>query len=114
MATDFWPIYGERDEFFFTHLPSCSSTDVRDILGPSQPDECVLLSDDYVAYASWAKQISLKRAQCRAHARRNVFEAKNIEPAHAEKSLEHIAALYAFEEHIITHDLRGAARPAWR
>ncbi|WP_455289701.1 IS66 family transposase [Cupriavidus necator] len=84
------------------------------MLGLSPPEDGVLLSDGYAVYASYAKQVGLTHAQCWAHARREVFEAKDIEPAHAEKALEHIAALYAAEEHIRSQDLKGAAKRAWR
>ena len=110
----FWPIYGERDEICFTHSPSRAGAHVRDMLGLSPPDDAVLLSDGYSVYSSYAKQIGLTHAQCWAHARREVYEAKDIEPAHAEKALEHIAALYAAEEHIRKHNLKGAAKLAWR
>lgn len=113
-TTYFWPIYGERDEICFTHSPSRAGQHVRDMLGLSPPDDAVLLSDGYAAYASYAKQVGLTHAQCWAHARREVFEAKDIEPAYAEKALEHIAALYAAEEHIRKTDLGGAAKRAWR
>jgi len=112
--TYFWPIYGERDEICFTHSPGRSGQHVRDMLGLSPPRDAVLLSDGYAAYASYAKQVGLTHAQCWAHARREVFEAKDIEPAHAEKALEHIAALYAVEEHIRNNDMKGAAKHAWR
>jgi transposase len=112
--TYFWPIYGERDEICFTHSPGRSGQHVRDMLGLSPPDDAVLLSDGYAVYASYAKQVGLTHAQCWAHARREVFEAKDIEPAHAEKALEHIAALYAVEEHIRKNDMKGAAKRAWR
>lgn len=112
--TYFWPIYGERDEICFTHSSGRSGQHVRDMLGLSPPDDAVLLSDGYSVYTSYAKQVGLTHAQCWAHARREVFEAKDIEPAHAEKALEHIAALYAAEEHIRKNDMKGTAKHAWR
>lgn len=113
-TTYFWPIYGERDEICFTHSPGRSGEHVRDMLGLSPPDDAVLLSDGYAVYASYAKQVGLTHAQCWAHARREVFEAKDIEPAHAEKAFEHIAALYVVEEQIRDKDMKGAAKRAWR
>jgi len=113
-TTYFWPIYGERDEICFTHSLSRGGGHVRDTLGLSAPDGAVLLSDGYAVYASYAKQVGLTHAQCWAHSRREVYEAKDIEPAHAAKALEHIAALYAAEEHIRKHDLKDAAKLAWR
>ncbi|WP_373890083.1 IS66 family transposase [Massilia sp. DJPM01] len=112
--TYFWPIYGERDEICFTHSSGRSGQHVRDMLGLSPPDDAVLLSDGYAVYTSYAKQVGLTHAQCWAHARREVFEAKDIEPAHAEKALEHIGALYAAEEHIRKNDMKGSAKHAWR
>ena len=50
--TYFWPIYGERDEICFTHSPGRSGQHLRDMLGLSPPDDAVLLSDGYAAYAS--------------------------------------------------------------
>jgi transposase len=113
-TTYFWPIYGERDEICFTHSSGRAGQHVRDMLGLSPPDDAVLLSDGYTVYASYAKQVGLTHAQCWAHARREVYEAKDIEPAHAETALEHIAALYAAEEHIRKNDMKGAAKRAWR
>ncbi len=112
--TYFWPIYGERDEICFTHSSGRSGEHVRDMLGLSPPGNGVLLSDGYSVYTSYAKQVGLTHAQCWAHARREVFEASDIEPAHADKALEHIAGLYAVEEHIRKNDLKGSAKRAWR
>ena len=58
--------------------------------------------------------MGLTHAQCWAHARWEVDEAKDIEPTHAEKALEYIAALYAAQEHICEHDMKDAAKLAWR
>jgi len=113
-TTYFWPIYGELDEVCFTHSPGRSGQHVRDMLGLSPPEGAVLLSDGYAAYASYARQVGLTHAQCWAHARREIFEARDIEPALAEQALAHIAALYAAEEHIRQHHLVGAAKLAWR
>ena len=113
-TTYFWPIYGERDEICFTHSPDRCGEHVRDMLGLSPPEGAVLLSDGYAAYASYASQVGLTHAQCWAHARREVFEARDIEPAHAETALEHIAALYAVEEQVRDKDMKGVARRAWR
>ena len=113
-TTYFWPIYGERDEICFTHSASRSGQHVRDALGLSPPSDAVLLSDGYSAYASYAKQVGLTHAQCWAHARREVFEAKDIEPAPAEEALAFIGVLYEAEAHIRQHKLEGAAKRAWR
>ncbi len=74
----------------------------------------MLLSDGYAAYASYAKQVGLTHAQCWAHARREVLEAKDVEPAPAEEALAFIGVLYEAESHIRQHKLEGAAKRAWR
>lgn len=113
-TTYFWPIYGERDEICFTHSSGRAGAHVRDMLGLLPPDDGVLLSDGYAVYTSYARQVGLTHAQCWAHARREVFEAKDIEPAHAETALAFIARLYEVEADIRKNDLNGAARCAWR
>jgi transposase len=113
-ATYFWPVYGERHEICFLHYPSRSGQHVRDALGLAPPDNAVLLSDGYAAYASYAKQVGLTHAQCWAHARREVFEARDIEPEPAETALAFIATLYEAEAHIRKHELIGADKRARR
>jgi transposase len=113
-TTYFWPIYGQLDEICFTHSMGRDARHVRDALGLSPPDGAVLLSDGYAAYASYAKQVGLTHAQCWAHARREVFEARDVEPAQADMALAYIGALYEVEEHIRQHDLQGTAKLAWR
>ena len=68
----------------------------------------------YLQIKTFSGYCTLSGAPDKVHARREVFEAKDIEPAYAEKALEHIAALYAAEEHIRKTDLGGAAKRAWR
>jgi transposase len=110
----FWPVYGERDEICFLYYPGRSGQHVRDALGLSPPPNAVLQTDGYAVYASYAKKVGLTHAQCWAHARREVYEARDIEPAHAEQALAAIAALYAVEERIRAQNLDGEAKRAWR
>lgn len=42
----------------------------------------------------------MTNAQCWAHARREVFEAKDIEPDHAERALAHVAAVPIDTNHL--------------
>ena len=113
-TTYFWPIYGERDEICFTHSQGRFAKHVLDTLGLSPPEGGVLLSDGYAAYASYAMQVGLTHAQCWAHARREVFEARDIEPSLAETALTHIGKLYDVEAHIRKHDLQAEHKRAWR
>lgn len=113
-TTYLWPIHGERDEICFTHSSGRGGQHVRDMLGLSPRDDAVLLSDGYAVYANYAQQVGLTHAQCWAHARRQVYEARDIEPAHAETALGHIATLYEVEAQIRERDLRGTAKRAWR
>lgn len=113
-TTYFWPIYGQLDEICFTHSQGRSGQHVLDTLGLSPPKGAVLLSDGYAAYASYAARVGLTHAQCWAHARREVFEAKDVEPDLAETALTLIGKLYDAEAHIREHDLKATAKRAWR
>jgi hypothetical protein len=61
-------------------------------------------------YTLYAKKTRLTHAQCWVHSRRKVFEAKDIEPAHAEQALEWIGTLYAVEAQIRENNLTGPAK----
>ncbi len=113
-AAYFWPVYGEQDEICFLYYPSRSGRHVQDALGLSPPKGAVLQTDGYAVYAQYAKKTGLTHAQCWAHSRRKVFEAKDIEPAHAEQALEWIGALYAVEAQIREDNLTGPAKRARR
>jgi transposase len=113
-AAYFWPVYGEQDEICFLYYPSRSGRHVQDALGLSPPKGAVLQTDGYAVYAQYAKKTGLTHAQCWAHSRRKVFEAKNIEPAHAEQALTWIGSLYAVEATIRDEHLTGSAKRARR
>lgn len=113
-AAYFWPVYGEQDEICFLYYPSRSGRHVQDALGLSPPEGAVLQTDGYAVYAQYAKKAGLTHAQCWAHSRRKVFEAKDIEPAHAAQALEWIGALYTVEAHIREENLTGQAKRARR
>jgi transposase len=113
-AAYFWPVYGQQDEISFLYYPSRAAKHVQDALGLSPPAGAVLQSDGYTAYAQYAKKTGLTHAQCWAHSRRKVFEAQDIEPAHAKQALEWIGALYAVEEKIREQGLTGQAKRAHR
>jgi hypothetical protein len=113
-AAYFWPVYGEQDEICFLYYPSRSGRHVQDALGLSPPEGAVLQTDGYAVYAQYAKKTGLTHAQCWAHSRRKVFEAQDIEPAHAEQALAWIGALYAVEAQIREENLTGPARRARR
>jgi transposase len=110
----FWPVYGERDEIAFFYFPDRSYENVSRALGLKPPDGAVLISDGYGAYAEYAKKVKLTHAHCWAHARREVFEARDIEPAQAEQALEQIAEFYKIEEDIRVRNLTGSAKLAER
>jgi hypothetical protein len=110
----FWPVYGERDEIAFFYFPDRSYENVSRALGLKPPDGAVLISDGYGAYAEYAKKVKLTHAHCWAHARREVFEARDIEPAQAERALEQIAEFYKIEEDIRARNLTGSAKLAER
>lgn len=113
-AAYFWPVYGEQDEICFLYYPSRAGKHVQDALGLSPPEGAVLQTDGYAVYAQYAKKTGLTHAQCWAHARRKVFEAKDIEPSHAEQALAWIGTLYEVETKIREENLTGQAKRARR
>ena len=113
-AAYFWPVYGEQDEICFLYYPSRAAKHVQEALGPSPPPGAVLQTDGYAAYAQYAKKTGLTHAQCWAHARRKLFEAKEIEPGPAAQALDWIGGLYAVEAVIRDQGLTGTAKRAWR
>jgi transposase len=113
-AAYFWPVYGEQDEICFLYYPSRSARHVQEALGLKPPDGAVLHTDGYSAYAHYAKKTGITHAQCWAHSRRKLFEARDIEPERAEQGLEMIAALYAIEAKIREQQLMGSAKRTMR
>lgn len=109
-ATYFWPVYGDRDEVCFPHFESRRHEHVTHVLGAKLAPGTVLLSDGYGAYDAYARKTGITNAQCWAHSRRGVFEAKNAEPEHAGQALEQIAAIYKIEAQIRDGKLKGDAK----
>ena len=109
-AAYFWPVYGELDEVCFPFFESRRHEHVQQALGLTAVEKSVLLSDGYGAYSAYAQRLGLTHAQCWAHARREIFEAKAIEPEIAAQGLSRIAALYAVEEQIRENKLKGEAK----
>lgn len=109
-ATYFWPVYGERDEVCFPHFESRRHEHVEQALGGRLAKDAVLLSDGYGAYLAYAKKLGIEHAQCWAHTRRGIFEARDVEPKAAGCALEQIAAIYKVEEHIRQRKLTGDAK----
>jgi transposase len=113
-AAYFWPVYGQQDEICFPYYPSRAASHIQEALGLSLQQGAVLQTDGYAAYAQYAKKLGLTHAQCWSHARRKIFEAKDIDPGPAGQALEWIGALFAAEAHIREHQLTGATKQAWR
>jgi transposase len=113
-ATYFWPVYGDQDEVCFPHFESRRHEHVEQALGTRLAPGTVLLSDGYGAYDAFARKLGIANAQCWAHSRRGIFDARNAEPKAAGQALEQIAALYKLEEHIREHKLKGLAKQEYR
>jgi transposase len=109
-ATYFWPVYGDQDEVCFPHFESRRHEHVEQALGAKLAPGTVLLSDGYGAYVAYAKKIGITNAQCWAHARRGIFEAKDAQPQAAGQALAQIAAPYKIEDHIREHKLKGETK----
>lgn len=109
-AAYFWPIYGERDEICFVYYPDRSWGNVADALGLKPPDGGVLLTDGYGAYAHYAAKVGLTHALCWVHARRELFDARDVEPRHVDEALAMIGELYQIEDEIKRRELTGEAK----
>jgi transposase len=109
-AAYFWPVVGEQDEICFLYYPSRAAKNVETALGLQRPNGAVLRSDGYNAYEHYAKKIGITHAQCWAHARRKIFDARGIEPAQGDQALHAIAALYNVEQQIRDDGLTGQAK----
>ncbi len=112
--TYFWPVYGELDEVCFPHFESRRYEHVEQVLGSRLAPGAVLLSDGFGAYDAYARKTGIQNAQCWAHSRRGIFEAKEAEPQAAGQALERIAALYKVEERIRERKLAGEAKRLYR
>ena len=113
-AAYFWPVYGELDEVCFPFFESRRVEHVEQALGLTPVERGVLISDGYTAYAHYTKKIGLTHAQCWAHTRRKLFEAKDVEPAVAAHGLDLIAGLYTVEERIRGQKLSAAKKLDYR
>ena len=113
-AAYFWPVVGEQDEICFLYYPSRAAKHIDDALGLNRPEGAVLQSDGYSAYAQYAKKTGITHAQCWAHARRKIYDARDIEPAPADHALDAIASLYKVEQAIRDDALTGQAKQARR
>ena len=113
-AAYFWPVYGELDEVCFPFFESRRIEHVEQALGLTPVERGVLLTDGYTAYEHYTKKTGLTHAQCWAHARRHLFEAKNAEPEIAAQGLDFIGGLYAVEERIREQNLGAAKKLDYR
>ena len=113
-AAYFWPVYGELDEVCFPFFDSRRIEHVEQALGLTPVERGVLLSDGYTAYAHYTQKTGLTHAQCWAHTRRKLFEAKDIEPAIAAQGLDLIGGLYAVEERIHEQKLGATKKLDYR
>jgi len=110
----FWPVYGQLDEVCFPYFESRRAEHVEQALGLTLAEGAVLLSDGYSAYAHYAQKTGLTHAQCWAHTRRMLFEARAAEPQAADQGLELIGGLYATEERVRELKLGGERKRAYR
>ena len=113
-AAYFWPIYGELDEVCFPFFESRRIEHVEQALGLTPVERGVLLTDGYTAYEHYTRKTGLTHAQCWAHTRRHLFEAKDAEPQVAAQALEFIGGLYAVEERIREKRLSAAKKLDYR
>lgn len=113
-AAYFWPVYGELDEVCFPFFESRRIEHVEQALGLTPVERGVLLTDGYTAYEHYTKKTGLTHAQCWAHTRRKLFEAKDVEPVAATRGLGFIGELYAVEDRIREQKLSAAKKLDYR
>ena len=113
-AAYFWPVYGELDEVCFPFFESRQIKHVQEALGLNPVERGVALADGYSAYEHYTKKTGLTHAQCWAHTRRHLFEAKDSDPALAAQGLDLIGGLYAVEERIREQKLSAAKKLDYR
>ena len=108
----YWPLYGDRDEVYFSFAPTRAAHHIHQVLADFQG---TLLSDGYSAYASYIAQVEgITAAQCWAHSRRNFEKAQENEPQLAETALHYIGVLYALEDDIRKKGLVSSDKQAYR
>lgn len=110
----FWPVYGEGDEVCFPFHTSRAGAHVRTVLGLTQKQGSVLLTDGYAAYARYAEKTGVTHALCWAHARRAFFDAQAADPEAVADVLAALQGLYAIEEKIRELKLAGEAKQLHR
>ncbi len=103
----FWPVYGEQSEVCFPYFDSRQHACVKELLGDTQAEGSVLLSDGYAAYSRYAQATGVTHAQCWAHTRRGFFEALDAEPKAADQALKMIGKVYEVEADIRQRGLSG-------
>lgn len=103
----FWPVYGDQQEICFVFANTRKKSVVETILSKF----CgTLMSDGYSAYQEYVKtRDDIEHALCWAHARRNFYNAQNVEQQRCGYVLDQIAKLYQIEK-----DLRNKEANAGR
>lgn len=108
----FWPLYGEDHEVCFRYHHSRALKHVQTML---EGFEGTLLTDGYVAYASYvANKPKITHAQCWSHNRRGFENSLDTESEAADEALQIIGALYQIEEQIRDKALTGEAKLVYR
>jgi len=113
-AAYFWPVYGELDEVCFPFFESRRAEHIEQALGLTHAERAVLITDGYGAYTNYANKTGLTHAQCWAHTRRKLFEAKDVAPEVAAAGLDLIGGLYAVEDTIRQKKMAAAKKLDYR
>ena len=103
----FWPVMGDQQEVCFAFFPSRKKECIEELIGKKKHTNKVMLTDGYAAYKSYAEQTGITHAHCWAHARREFFDAQAADPARCLMAIDFIRQLFAIEEHIQQHNLKG-------
>lgn len=90
-----WPFVGDGKLAVFEFRNSRAQAGPTEFLNDFT--EGYLLSDGYAGYNDAIRKKRLKHLMCWAHARRNFFEAKDLDPPFVEQTLTLIHELYTIE-----------------
>ena len=107
-----WPYVGDGKLAVFEFRESRAQAGPTKFL--SDFKERYLLSDGYAGYNEVIREKKLKHLMCWAHARRNFFEAKDLDPPFIEQVLKLIQELYKVERDPDDRKLKPPERYALR
>jgi hypothetical protein len=112
----YWVVGNQRGEYVFIFYEDRGHDKVDKILKDWVNDsKRVLLTDDYGAYAAFAKKTEqLIHALCWSHCRRYFIESEKVEATQVKETLRYFRKIYQFESEISKLGLVGESKKEYR